>query len=210
MESLDLTIQPPSSPYQKMNGLYMMPRTIDKMRAQLSGGKTGAYSITTPFGPGLSILLLEGIGVTEEHLLQRIGEVSAEDEIADWLRKHADLSSVADINERLRSQRIESCSILAADSKGAFLASPISFDLVLCVLQFRKDLFTPLQEHLAGRRQFHVSPASHEKLGAELVLQSLDALAQRRLRNIQQRRSPPKMRVFATVRKYRSLIRSSV
>jgi hypothetical protein len=37
-----LTIQPPSSPYQKMNGLYMMPRTIDKMRAQLSGGKTGA------------------------------------------------------------------------------------------------------------------------------------------------------------------------
>jgi hypothetical protein len=107
MESLDLTIQPPSSPYQKMNGLYMMARTIDKMRAQLSGGKTGAYSITTPFGPGLSILLLEGIGVTEEHLLQRIGEVSAEDEIADWLRKHADLSSVADINERLRSQRIE-------------------------------------------------------------------------------------------------------
>ena len=107
MESLDLTVQPPRSPYQKMEGLYMMPRTIDKMRAQLSGGKTGAYSITTPFGPGLSILLLEGIGVTEEHLLQRIGEVSAEDEIADWLRKHADLSSVADINERLRSQRIE-------------------------------------------------------------------------------------------------------
>jgi hypothetical protein len=67
-----------------------MPRTIDKMRAQLSGGKTGAYSITTPFGPGLSILLLEGIGVTEEHLLQRIGEVSAEwwspsDLLGNWL-----------------------------------------------------------------------------------------------------------------------------
>jgi hypothetical protein len=107
MESLDLTVQPPRSPYQKMEGLYMMPRTIDKMRAQLSGGKTGAYSITTPFGPGLSILLLNGIGVTEEHLLKRIREASAEDEIANWLRKNADLLSVGDINETLLSQRIE-------------------------------------------------------------------------------------------------------
>jgi hypothetical protein len=109
MESLDLTVQPPRSPYQKMEGLYMMPRTIDKMRAQLSGGKTGAYSITTPFGPGLSILLLNGIGVTEEHLLKRIREASAEDEIANWLRKNADLLSVGDINETLLSQRIADC-----------------------------------------------------------------------------------------------------
>ena len=91
MESLDLTVQPPRSPYQKMEGLYMMPRTIDKMRAQLSGGKTGVYSITTPFGPGLSILLLNGIGVTEQDLLKRIREASVEDEIANWLRKNADL-----------------------------------------------------------------------------------------------------------------------
>jgi hypothetical protein len=45
--------------------------------------------------------------VTQEHLLQRIRQASTEDEIAYWLRKNADLSSVADINERLLSQRIE-------------------------------------------------------------------------------------------------------
>ena len=84
-----------------------MPRTIDKLRAKLSGGKSGAYSITTPFRPGLSIVLLEGIGVTEEHLLQRVREATTEDEIADWLRKNADLSSVAAMNERLLSPRIE-------------------------------------------------------------------------------------------------------
>jgi hypothetical protein len=39
MEALDLTFQPPRSPYQKMEGLYMMLRTIDKMRAQLSQRK---------------------------------------------------------------------------------------------------------------------------------------------------------------------------
>jgi Domain of unknown function (DUF5069) len=70
MEALELTFQPPRSPYQKMEGLYMMLRTIDKIRGQLSQGKSGVYSITTPLGPGLSILLLQGIRVTEEQLLQ--------------------------------------------------------------------------------------------------------------------------------------------
>jgi hypothetical protein len=88
------------------------------MRAQLSGGKTGAYTITTPFVPGLSILLLESIGVTEDHLRQRIQEASTEDEIADWLQRNADLSRLADINERLRSQRVED--VLGLIPAGAF------------------------------------------------------------------------------------------
>ena len=70
----------------------MMPRTIDKMRAQLSGGKSAPYSITTPFGPGLSNLLLERIGVMEEHLIDVTRKASTEDEIAAWVRKNADLS----------------------------------------------------------------------------------------------------------------------
>ena len=95
-------------PYQKMEGLYMMARGWIK-RAQLSGGKTGAHSITALFGRGLSILFFEEIRVTEEDLLQRIRGASTEDEIADWLRKHADLSSVVDINERLRGRGIKMC-----------------------------------------------------------------------------------------------------
>jgi Domain of unknown function (DUF5069) len=79
----------------------MMPRTIDKLRAKLPGGKIGAYSITTAFVPGLSLLLLDGIGVTEECLLEVVQAVSVEDEIADWLRRNADLSSVASLNEKL-------------------------------------------------------------------------------------------------------------
>jgi Domain of unknown function (DUF5069) len=93
MRPIDLTIQPPRSPYQKMEGLYMMPRTIDKLRAKLPGGKIGAYSITTAFGPGLSLLLLDDIGVTEKSLLEIVQKVSVEHEIADWLRRNADLSS---------------------------------------------------------------------------------------------------------------------
>jgi hypothetical protein len=93
--------------YQKMEGLYMMPRTIDKLRAKLPGGKIGAYSVTTAFVPGLSLVLLDGIGVTEECLLELVQKVSVEDEIADWLRRNADLSSVASLDEKLFSPRIE-------------------------------------------------------------------------------------------------------
>jgi nitrile hydratase len=107
METIDLTTQPPRSPHQKMEGLYMMPRTIDKLRAKLPGGNIGVYSITTPFAPGLSLMLLDGIGVTEEWLLEIVQKVSVEDEIADWLRRNADLSSVASLNKKLFSPRIE-------------------------------------------------------------------------------------------------------
>jgi hypothetical protein len=107
MRPIDLTIQPPRSPYKKMAGLYMMPRTIDKLRAKLPGGKLGAYSITTAFAPGLSLMLLDDIGVTEECLLEIVQKVSVEHEIADWLRRQADLSRVVSLNEKLFSPRIE-------------------------------------------------------------------------------------------------------
>jgi hypothetical protein len=107
METIALTTQPPRSPYQKMEGLYMMPRTIDKLRAKLPGGNIGVYSITTPFAPGLSLMLLDDIGITEEWLLELVQKVSVEDEIADWLRRNADLSSAASLNKKLFSPRIE-------------------------------------------------------------------------------------------------------
>jgi hypothetical protein len=107
MRPIDLTIQPPRSPYQKMEGLYMMPRTIDKLRAKLPGGKIGAYSITTTFGPGLSLMLLDDIGVTERSLLEIVQKVSVEHEIADWLRRNEDLSSAASLSEKLFSPQIE-------------------------------------------------------------------------------------------------------
>jgi Domain of unknown function (DUF5069) len=107
MKSIDLTIQPPRSPYQRMEGLYMMPRTIDKLRAKLPGGKIGLYSLTTAFGPGLSLMLLNDIGVTEKCLLEIVQKVLFEHEIADWLRRNADLSNVASVNEKLLSPRIE-------------------------------------------------------------------------------------------------------
>jgi Domain of unknown function (DUF5069) len=109
MEPLDLTTRPPRSPYQKTEGLFMVPRTIDKLRAKLPGGKIGTYTIRgmSTALPGLSLVLLEGIGVAEERLLEVVGRASVEDEIARWLRENADLSGVEALNMRLLGRRIE-------------------------------------------------------------------------------------------------------
>jgi Domain of unknown function (DUF5069) len=107
MEALDLSVRPPRSPYAQMHGIYMLPRTIDKMRAQLPGGSLGLYSFRTAFGPGLSILLLESLGLSGRDLFELVQQARAEEEIADWLRKTVDLSSKAHINEILLSPTVE-------------------------------------------------------------------------------------------------------
>jgi hypothetical protein len=109
MDPLDLTTHPPRSPYQKMEGLFMLPRTIDKLRAQLPGGQIGKYTVrgSSSLLPGLSLVLLDGIGVTEERLFGVVREASTEDEISDWLPRNADLSDIESLNAKLLGRRIE-------------------------------------------------------------------------------------------------------
>jgi Domain of unknown function (DUF5069) len=109
MEPLDLTARPPRSPYQKTEGLFMVPRTIDKLRAQLPGGKIGGYTIRgmSTALPGLSLVLLDGIGVSEGRLLEVVAGASVEDEVAQWLRQNANLSQTEPLNSKLQGRRIE-------------------------------------------------------------------------------------------------------
>ena len=109
MLPLDLTAHPPRSPYVKMADLSMIPRTIDKLRAKVPGGKIGAYTVrgSSPLLPGLSLVLLDGIGVAEDRLSDVVRQASVENEIADWLRKNADLSKIESVNAKLLGRRIE-------------------------------------------------------------------------------------------------------
>ena len=87
----------------------MMPRTIDKLRAKVSGGNIGTYTVrgSSPLLPGLSLVLLDGVGVREDRLFDVVREASAENEIADWLRKNADLSNIELVNEKLLGRCVE-------------------------------------------------------------------------------------------------------
>lgn len=82
MLPLDLTAAPPRSAWERLDGLLLMPRTIDKLRAKLPGGKLGAYLTHQ----GLSQLLLRIIHVEEALLLAAVAAAACEAEVAAWLR----------------------------------------------------------------------------------------------------------------------------
>lgn len=104
MEPLDLRTMAPRRCYAELDGLMLMPRTIDKLRAQLPGGNPGAYFINGRI-KGISGYLLERLGVTESELLERVAHAANEDDVAAWLRERIDPSEYSAINSTLRRIR---------------------------------------------------------------------------------------------------------
>ncbi|HEY6449105.1 MAG TPA: DUF5069 domain-containing protein [Candidatus Cybelea sp.] len=101
MEPIDLRTRPPRSCYLELDGLMLMPRTIDKLRAQLPGGHAGQYFVNGRI-KGISGYLLERLGIGQEELLEAIRTASSENDVARWLRKRTDAAQYPAINETLR------------------------------------------------------------------------------------------------------------
>ena len=109
MEPLDLTTRPPRSPYEKMLGFFMLPRTIDKLRAMLPGGNLGSYNVggSMKVLPGLSSVLLEGLGITQEQLRVVVGSAACEGEVSQWLKQNAELPDPEALNRKLMGRQVE-------------------------------------------------------------------------------------------------------
>lgn len=103
MKSIDLRIRAPRGPREQLDGLVFMPRTIDKIRATLPGGHLGPYHIA----PGMSELLLSLIGVQLAALRTTVMTANSDDEVAAWLRIHADTSRYSNANVFLTGFRQE-------------------------------------------------------------------------------------------------------
>lgn len=101
MEPLDLTRQPPRSCFAELDGLLLMPRTIDKLRGFLPGGNAGGYFINGKT-PGISQFMLDRLGIRLEDLQAVVARAVDEDEVAAWLREQTDVSQYPAINATLR------------------------------------------------------------------------------------------------------------
>lgn len=99
MEPLDLTRHAPRSGREKLDGLVMLPRTIDKMRALLPGGNVGVYHVS-----GFSDRLMDTIGIKADDLQAAVAAASSDQEVAAWVRAHADVSKYQEAN-RILTQR---------------------------------------------------------------------------------------------------------
>jgi len=77
-----------------------MPRTIDKIRATLDGGKKGEYIINAQV-TGISGFLLERLGITEAELRDAVAEAPDDEAVAAWLRARVDTSLYPKLNAML-------------------------------------------------------------------------------------------------------------
>jgi hypothetical protein len=93
--------RPPRSCYAELDGLMLMPRTIDKLRSQLPGGNPGDYFINGRI-KGISGYLLERLGIDEAELLKAVRVAANDGDVARWLRTHTDASQYPSVNATLR------------------------------------------------------------------------------------------------------------
>ncbi len=104
MQPLDLHFRPPRGPREKLAGLYFMPRTIDKLRAEMPGGNIGAY-LNPDFG--VSNYMCKRIGIGMEELRLVVVAANDEDEVAAWLDERLDPAVVEEANRKLEALTIE-------------------------------------------------------------------------------------------------------
>ena len=106
MEPLDLTAHPPRSCYEELDGLLLLPRTIDKMRALLPGGNPGVYFINGKI-LGVSGYLLQRLGIGEDEFMDAVASAKDDTEVAAWLRGRTDASKYPKINDAFRGIHLE-------------------------------------------------------------------------------------------------------
>jgi Domain of unknown function (DUF5069) len=83
MNTVDLTQRPPRSPRVTLGGYVILPRMLDKGRAQLAG-KAGDYHFNCPLDQRFASFA----GLRADDILQLLKEGKSDSEILGWIRKH--------------------------------------------------------------------------------------------------------------------------
>jgi hypothetical protein len=93
---MDLTKSYPRSPRERLDGIPMLPRTIDKARAYV-GGTLGEYK----FGDnsGYDRELFETLGIDAESFLECIRQAPDDESVVRWLHANARTVDARDTKE---------------------------------------------------------------------------------------------------------------
>ncbi|HZX67832.1 MAG TPA: DUF5069 domain-containing protein [Candidatus Elarobacter sp.] len=104
MQPLDLQFRPPRGPRERLAGLAFMPRTIDKLRAEMPGGSIAPYLNDSN---GVSNYMCKRVGLDMEDLRAAVVQAADEDEVEVWLRARLDPAAVEEANRKLETLTIE-------------------------------------------------------------------------------------------------------
>ena len=87
MNIIDLTQRPPRSPRVKLGGYVILPRMLDKGRAELAG-KVGEYKFACP----LDERFLAFAGLNAEDISDLLKQGKSDSEVLAWIREHVNRS----------------------------------------------------------------------------------------------------------------------
>lgn len=103
MITADLTKDFPRSPYDMLAGIVMLPRTIDKCRATISG-TNGEYH----YGCPMDVPVLKFLKVSEEEFMKNVKDLKVDDAVEKWVKGKLAAKNKKDIgrfNNEMRHMR---------------------------------------------------------------------------------------------------------
>jgi hypothetical protein len=104
MTPLDLRSQPPRGPRETILGFYMLPRTVDKLRAELPGGNLGQY---LNHGTGFSAFVVRRLGLDMNEFRQAVADAPHEQAVVEWLAARLDAATAPTLNAKLETFVVE-------------------------------------------------------------------------------------------------------
>lgn len=104
MEPLDLRARVPRPPREAMLGFYFLPRTIDKLRAELPGGSLGPF---LNHDTGFSAYLVRRLGLDMDEFRRAVASAPDEEALAAWLAERVDVTQAPALNAKLDSFVVE-------------------------------------------------------------------------------------------------------
>lgn len=104
MNPLDLRTQPPRRPRETMLGFFLLPRTVDKLRAELPGGNLGPF---LNHDTGFSAYVVRRLGLSMDEFREAVAKAPDEDAVVAWLAARVDTSAAPALNAKLESFVVE-------------------------------------------------------------------------------------------------------
>jgi hypothetical protein len=135
MTPLDLRSRPPRGPREMALGFYFLPRTIDKLRAELPGGNLGPF---LNHDTGFSAYVVRRLGFDMSELRRAVAEAPDEDAVVEWLRARIDPEAAPALNAKLETfvfERMTPEDQKLIRSRHPVMASRVDLSKILDILE---------------------------------------------------------------------------
>ena len=140
MTPLNLSVTRPRSVRETILGYYFLPRTIDKLRAELPGGDMGPF---LNHDAGFSAYVVRRLGLDMGEFRDAVAAASNEGDVIAWLRERVDPAGAPALNAKLETfvvSRMSTEDQALVHQRHPILASHPEMDGILDILEADDEL----------------------------------------------------------------------